>query len=406
MRSSTAAARRLALDWLPPAVTRRIRTTRRRRRTPATTSDQQRAAVPPAIEQPPAPAEAPPVRPADPRWSAITERALRGLETCNPVYRPTTYWGPGVQRLLSEMETIGVQAFKTWPEAFSWFYPSYGKVRDPAVRRRMARAAIRSGPKGTNRWLDPLIAGYSDAKRDYDVARMAWDQSRWPFDLESFGESSVGNPTQTFRLAGPHGTVLTKPYLNYLLCLAALSRHVDTSPRSFLELGGGYGVLGEIVLSRDADARYVNCDIPPLLTVSSYYLTELFGSDRVLTFDDRVADKGAVQVPQSACLPNWRIADVEADFDVFVNSFSFQEMEPHVVEQYVDAVARHGVRYVVSLNSRNGKHVQVGDEVGVQEQVRSAMIIELFERRGYELCATYNQPLIRAAGELAVLRRA
>jgi len=33
------------------------------------------------------------------------------------------------------------------------------------------------------------------------------------------------------------------------------------------------------------------------------------------------------------------------------------------------------------------------------------MIIELFEQRGYQLCATYNRPLLLAAGELAVLRR-
>jgi hypothetical protein len=81
-------------------------------------------------------------------------------------------------------------------------------------------------------------------------------------------------------------------------------------------------------------------------------------------------------------------------------------MEPHVVERYVDIVAGLGVTYAVSLNSRAGK-VLAKEEgaVGVKEQVTSPMIIELFEQRGYELCATYNRPLLLAAGELAVLRR-
>lgn len=224
-------------------------------------------------------------------------------------------------------------------------------------------------------------------------------------DLETYGESGVGMPTQTFDLA-PGPARLTKPYLNYLLCLAGLSRHVDEPPKSFLELGGGFGVLGEIVMARDPEARYVNCDIPPLLTVSSYNLTEVFGPERVRVYDERIPDTGPIDVPQSACLPNWRIADLTGSYDVFVNSFSFQEMEPHVVEHYVDIVAKLGVTYVVSLNSRSGKHVAEGEEVGVKEPVVSSMIIEMFRHHGYELCATYNRPLINAAGELAILKRA
>ena len=92
-------------------------------------------------------------------------------------------------------------------------------------------------------------------------------------------------------------------------------------------------------------------------------------------------------------------------FDVFVNSFSFQEMEPVVVANYVDRVADLGVRHVVSLNSREGKPVGDVGEVGVREQVTSRTVIELFEARGYELLGTYNRPLVNSAGELAVLAR-
>jgi putative sugar O-methyltransferase len=341
----------------------------------------------------------------DSRWAELTRRSLTGLEHCAEVYRPTNFWQPGVRRLLDQMDELGLAAFKSWPEAFSWFYPLYGRRLRPRTLRRLVEIGAAEGPEGTATWLRSALRGTPEARRDLDMARMAWDQRRWPADLEGFGESAVGRPVQTYRLAGPQ-VCWGRPYLNYLLCLAALSRHVDGPPRRFLELGGGFGVLGEIVLARDAAATYVNCDIPPLLTVSSYYLTELFGDDRVLTFDSRVADDGPIAVPGSACLPNWRIADLEGHFDVFVNSYSFQEMEPPVVEHYVDVVARLGVRFAVSLNSRAGKQVAVGDEVGVRQQVTSAMIVELFERRGYELCATYGRPLIRSAGEIAVLRRA
>ena len=338
------------------------------------------------------------------RWDALTHRTLAGIETCDPLYRPTNFWQPGVHRLMEQMTEIGLDGFKTWPEAFFWFYPVYGRGIAPGTVDQLVRQVRRQDSPDVARWVRRALRGVHEARRDYDLARMAWDQDRWPADLEAFGESAIGRPTQTYRL-GSGEAEFARPYLNYLLGLAALSRHVDTPPRSFLELGGGFGVLGEIVLARDPAARYVDVDIPPLLTVASYYLTELFGDDRVLTYDDRVADTGPVEVTGSACLPSWRLPDLVGDFDVFWNSFSFQEMEPSVVANYVDRVADLGVRYVVSLNSREGKPVGDVGEVGVREQVTSRTVIELFEARGYQLQGTYNRPLINSAGELAVLAR-
>jgi hypothetical protein len=80
-------------------------------------------------------------------------------------------------------------------------------------------------------------------------------------------------------------------------------------------------------------------------------------------------------------------------------------MEPPVVERYVAIVAELGVQYVVSSNSRSGKAIATEGDVGVEEPVISSMIIEMFQERGYELCATYNRPLLVGAAELAILRR-
>jgi putative sugar O-methyltransferase len=77
-------------------------------------------------------------------------------------------------------------------------------------------------------------------------------------------------------------------------------------------------VLGEIVLRRDPDGDYVNLDLPPLLTVASSYLDRFFG-DRV-TMYDAVAAEGPIELTGSACLPNWRINDLRAPFDVFFDT--------------------------------------------------------------------------------------
>jgi hypothetical protein len=52
----------------------------------------------------------------------------------------------------------------------------------------------------------------------------------------------------------------------------------------------------------------------------------------VSIFDDAIADSGPIEVPGSACLPTWRIGDIADRFDVFFSSYSFQEMEPYVVD--------------------------------------------------------------------------
>ena len=360
-----------------------------------------------------APAEAKPVtaKPPAPRvnepdkWSELNDSHLAGLETCDPVYRPTNFWGPGVRKLLDELRDLGLPVFKAWPAAHSWFYPTYGAGFTNATMKQIQEFAVTLNPKSTKAYMVGALGGSLHARRDFDAVRLFWNQDRWPFDLNAYGESREGKPPQRFRMTGQDDVAWGRPYLNYLLCLSALSQHVEEPPTSFIEIGGGYGVLGEIVMQRDPGARYVNLDIPPLLTVASYYLTALFGADKVRTSAD-VAEQGPVTVGATGCLPNWRVADVADQFDVFLNSFSFQEMEPSVVEHYIDEIAKKNVKYVVSLNSKLGKpKAEAAGSHGVIDQVTSSLIIEMFEKRGYQLCGRYSEPLIISAGEIAVLKR-
>jgi putative sugar O-methyltransferase len=340
------------------------------------------------------------------RWSKLTARSLAGIETCKPVYRPTNFWSMGLDPLLQDLEGGGLHRFKRWPSASVWFYPIYGRGFTNSTIKQTYEFAKTQNDRTTLPFMTNALNGALDAGRDYDAACLAWDQDRWPFDLVNFGESKVGEPREYYHASDLPDVGFGRPYLNYLLILAALSRHVETPPRSVLEIGGGFGVLGEILMSRDPQARYVDVDIPPLLTVASYYLTELFGADRVKIFDESVPDEGPIDVPQSGVLPNWRIEDISGEFDLFVNAFSFQEMEPDVVAHYIATVAAKNPEYVVSLNSKAGKRMaKKENEWGVMEQVTSAMISSKFEEHGYRVLARYGRPLIVSAGELVVMKR-
>ncbi len=67
--------------------------------------------------------------------------------------------------------------------------------------------------------------------------------------------------------------------LNYLKGLAFLKKTVGTSSiRRVLEIGGGYGTLGEIFLKSDYDnSVYIDVDIPPAAYVATRYLQKVFG---------------------------------------------------------------------------------------------------------------------------------
>jgi putative sugar O-methyltransferase len=341
-----------------------------------------------------------------PDWSELTERTLTELKTSEPIYQPTNFWGSGLAKILRDMDTAGLEGFKRWPTSPVWFYPTYGNGFSNASIAATYETAAQVNPRANKSWIASALNGSLEARRDYDVARVCWNHKRWPADLDGFGESPVGTPPQAYRLSRSGDVRFGRPYLNYLILLAALSNHLDAPPKSFLEIGGGFGVLGEIILARDPDARYVDIDIPPLLTVASYYLTELFGTDRVKVYDASVADSGPIEVPRSGVFPSWRIEDVQGDFDVFVNSFSFQEMEPDVVDNYVGVVCAKGVKYAVSLNSREGTYkAERAGEWGSLEPVSSGAIIGMFEKRGFTLVGQYDAPLVHSGRQVNVLKR-
>ncbi|KRB77904.1 hypothetical protein ASE01_06905 [Nocardioides sp. Root190] len=337
----------------------------------------------------------------DDRWATMTEQVLAGIDDCDPLYRPTNFWGPGVDRILGDIRDRGFERFKAWPSAASWFYPRYGDGFAGARMNEMMAAFAELRPDITENRVRTILGGSLEARRDFHAVQLAWDQERWPFDLLSFGESEIGGP-QRFRLAKTD-VGWTRPYLNYLLCLTALSRHVEAPPRSFLEIGGGFGVLGEIVTQRDPEARYVDADIPPLVVIAAWYLDQV-GPGAVTMPND--LPEGPFEIDAVGTLPSWRLPDLRTDFEVFVNSFSFQEMEPDVVANYARIVASRGVEYVVSLNSRGGKRrATAGTEGGAIEPVTSQFIVDSFAEHGFEVAGRYGEPLVQSAGELVVLRR-
>ena len=306
---------------------------------------------------------------------------LSDLEKADQVYRPTRFWANCSQSIVLEFKRYGLTSFKSLPSSIMWFVPSYAKGLETYSRRIRPLKQKGFWPKAK---LFKRIEEYLDGKRqglaDYRVTKAAFKELP---AFMSVGESLVGDGL----LHEFEGRNYSKASLNYLRGLALLQKTLGPSdpwPRRFLEIGGGSGCLGEIVLQNGEDNKYIDIDIPPVLTAATYYLKEIFGHDAVCSYRD-TAGWTTIDLDhlfdqhRAATLPSWQLPKLSGSVDCFVNFVSFQEMEPHVVENYIKTVQPLTMHYVVLRNSHHGKRTSASDaEVGVATPTTIDMMISWF----------------------------
>ncbi|WP_243645036.1 putative sugar O-methyltransferase [Rhodovulum euryhalinum] len=303
---------------------------------------------------------------------------LADMESAPAEFRPTNFWSSGLTRIIEDIETLGLDGFRTHPSAAFFYVPLYASN---TLRKR-------------GRWLMPLVRRLPARKRarmmrrltrsdraflDYRIYRATEVAGGLPLDQVS--ESDVGGG-ERFAF---DGRSYSRSMLNYLRALNLYKRHTDSAGlQSCLESGGGYGTLGEILLKANPEAFFVNVDIPPVAAVSTYYLGQVFGAENVLSYRDsrtmEVIDLDDIRRRyKAAVLCPWQLPRVRGQVDLFANFMSFQEMEPEIVRNYVTLVQPLIARHVLMRNTAVGKRVarKEGD-VGVIRQVRSDFVQSCF----------------------------
>jgi putative sugar O-methyltransferase len=315
-------------------------------------------------------------------------QARQDMLAQSELYRPTVFWEEASARIVSEIEAHGVEQFRALDTALGFFAPTYGCPGGgfTSVQISELLGQIKSAhPNDTKPQLalGQFLAGRMSALADYRVLQAADDRANLPH-LHTFSESQVGQPVEHFEFDGRR---FSRSSLNYLLGLALLKKHLAGDvPRTVLEIGGGFGTLGEVLASTGiADWRYIDIDIPPTSFVAQYYLSEVLGSDRVATYAQTAASAtiDTAALPQASVLCSWQIERLRGNVDLFVNFISFQEMEPHIVQNYLGHVTRLGARWLLLRNMREGKNIRKNDWVGVDTPILGDDYLAMLT--GYEL---------------------
>lgn len=305
------------------------------------------------------------------------------------LYRPTAFWDQASGVIEEELHTHGVERFRSLPSALGFFVPTYGVPGNSLTLEQAAGMAdwlSQEHPNATKPRLalEQFLTGESAALADYRVLVAADQPARRPW-LHRFTESTHGEPVEQFEIEGRR---FSRSSLNYLLGLALLKKHLGDEPlRKVLEIGGGFGTLGEVLASAGLEGlRYVDVDIPPTSFVAQRYLTWVLGEQSVAGYA-QTRERATLEIdslPLASVLCSWQIEKLRGEVDLFVNFISFQEMEPAVVANYLGHVTRLNARWVLLRNMREGKQVRkAGTSVGVDAPIRSDDYLAMLP--GYEL---------------------
>lgn len=305
----------------------------------------------------------------------LLDAMLEDMARQDALHQPTAFWADASRHITEELRTEGFAQFRRLAGPRSFFVPSYGppgNTLSEAVVAELEAVVLRHADAGSkpHATLMEMLSGRAWATGDYRVA-LAGDRPGIAPDLSRVSESTVGDPPDQIEIDGRR---LSRSLLYYLHGLVFLKQQVgDAGIRTVLEIGGGFGTMGEILHQAGDQYAYLNVDIAPTAAVSSYYLASQPGLRLIDYLETRHADVIDVPSPGSQMvICPWQLPRVRGQVDLLWNSISFQEMEPHVVQFYLAEANRLGARWVLLRNLREGKQARRdGHTVGVDEPVRA-----------------------------------
>lgn len=322
---------------------------------------------------------------------------LTVMQQQNVLYRPSTFWAEASLELVKEFEAHGIENFRQLTASLLFFVPTYGlpgsALSAEIVQQLDAALDQVNASEKQHNIVRQFTSGYVTALADYRVfmaSNSAHSLSDEKVDLRSFSESQVGNPIEQFEF---DGHLYSRSALNYLLGLSFLQQHVPLQTiNKVLEIGGGFGTLGEIVLKTFKDAQYIDVDIPPTSMASEYYLQQVFGVDQVSTYEEtaELTDIPIHSLQKASVLNSWQIEQLSGDIDLFVNFISFQEMEPEIVQNYLEHVKRLNAKWLLLRNMREGKQLRSQHRFGVETPILTEDYIRMVG--GYELVDSNVMP--------------
>ncbi len=128
----------------------------------------------------------------------------------------------------------------------------------------------------------------------------------------------------------------------------------DKQKYNILEIGGGFGSLGERLFESEKINSYTDFDIPASLLTAYYYLAVKFGEEKVELIDSLKNVKSKLQLENKKIylIPSAFYAEIKnyENYDLLCNFASFSEMDFGTIKYYLDNLPK-SIKTIVTGNS-------------------------------------------------------
>tara|TARA_B100000963_G_scaffold358210_1_gene382289 strand:- start:32616 stop:33650 length:1035 start_codon:yes stop_codon:yes gene_type:complete len=319
-------------------------------------------------------------------------------------YKPTPFWREINREFFRIFSKSNFKNFRSEKLSNNFFVPLYNNLREPNINKINILIKKKNFSNKISNYLRDFINGDQQALSDYRVFKATDDVTVKPY-INFFSESNNFKPLEQFNF---DKKVFSKSSLNYLLALSIFKKvSKKFNPKIILEIGGGFGTLGEIFFKSGKNYKYINLDLPPLNLLAENYLKKCFGqknvTDSFLIRNQKTIEIKRLKKISSLC--NWQIKNLKGKIDLFVNLISFQEMEPYIVKNYLNKVIRLNPKFILMRNLREGKQLKKKGKIGVKRATKKKDYIKFLKKNyklifssvkvyGFETFDKYNSELL------------
>ncbi len=314
------------------------------------------------------------------------------LSTQNGIYAPGKFWSKAIKTIADEYSVCGIKNFRNSKINLQFFVPTYGSPGNGFSLAEIDSIKAKLVNKLSTKQLSHLVNsldGTSQASSDFGTFH-ASNEDKDQLNLLEFSESSIGAPKEHFDFGGKK---FSRSSLNYLLGLSFLKKVLPNFiPKTVLEIGGGFGTLGEILFKSNVrDFKYIDLDLPPMFLIAEDFIKSTFINEKVSIRSETSEKEIKIRdLEKFTFLPNWKIENLKGSIDLFVNFISFQEMEPFIVRNYASYIQKLMPKYILLRNLREGKQKSKNGELGVEQPILQQDYISFFDQ--YKMLETNVLP--------------
>ena len=336
----------------------------------------------------------------------LLEKMIKDMRSTHSFYRPTNYWQTYEAGSIDYLKTYGLRDFRSYNTSRLASFAA-GTYRGAPLLNRYRKLieyrGFRESPLMTiifeiytrilNRFgkrFDLInIKKFSLYEEYYlqeilELQNLQYRQCKL-LDrisglniLDRIEDSAVGNPCDLFRINARYYTVA---FLRYFEQMAYISMNIDfNKTNSVIEIGSGYGGCVEVFVKAFPRITYFNFDIPPQVYVAQQYLSAIFPG-QVYTYKNLLSnEKIDIKKYLIICLPTWALELMSGiNFDLFINSASFQEMEQDVVENYYSLI-KDKVKWAYLFELTQGSYRKTSEiSGGCIEPLKISDLISIFK---------------------------